>query len=574
MDLWFLTKPQILTRERAALKQLQDSAPWLSGCEWTLEQQLTIKAVINVQGHDYKVRLVYPSHFPEVPPAIFPQESSDRWSTHQYPTSGALCLEWGPDNWVATVTGADMLESAYRLLEHENPTGSAQENKITAPSRHYVEIGAMFRHQSFRAFFSAELPGIFSQLSGQKAFKFYLNFNSCSLIAIISELKSESGEVIWKENIPPIAADDIKEGSLFVEDIDESFLSDAKSFQQLKVNLEKENISTQLRELLSGEQKPLFILILDKFKRPHLIFSFNRETLAYFKPMFEPDRKPRNPTNLTVLKDKSVAIVGIGSVGSKMAVSLARAGINKFALIDYDIFFPANIDRNALDWRNVGEHKAEAVKQLILNIRPGSAVETANINLTGQESAAFVNRALNQIANYDLIIDATANDRAFNILASVAQSSGKDLVWSEVYAGGRGGLVARCRAGIDPTPLIMRASFNQFCVANPAPEEKVIDYGAEGEKEIVMASDSDVGIIAENACRLAIDTLIRRDVSEYPYSLYLIGLSKWWVFEAPLHVIPIDLTSFQSVEANPDEEMSEENKKFIAGLIDENPSPE
>ncbi|MCT4372027.1 ThiF family adenylyltransferase [Yangia mangrovi] len=41
-----------------------------------------------------------------------------------------------------------------------------------------------------------------------------------------------------------------------------------------------------------------------------------------------------------MLADKSVGIVGCGSVGSKVAASLCRTGVGKFLLIDEDIFFP------------------------------------------------------------------------------------------------------------------------------------------------------------------------------------------------------------------------------------------
>src|SRR5690606_2784507 len=51
---------------------------------------------------------------------------------------------------------------------------------------------------------------------------------------------------------------------------------------------------------------------------------------------------------------KSVAIVGAGSIGSKMAETLARSGVSKFVLADGDVLLPDNLERHALYWSEVG----------------------------------------------------------------------------------------------------------------------------------------------------------------------------------------------------------------------------
>jgi hypothetical protein len=44
----------------------------------------------------------------------------------------------------------------------------------------------------------------------------------------------------------------------------------------------------------------------------------------------------RIPSEFERLRDKKIGIVGLGSVGSKVAVSLARSGVRNFILIDDD----------------------------------------------------------------------------------------------------------------------------------------------------------------------------------------------------------------------------------------------
>ncbi|MCG5486834.1 MAG: ThiF family adenylyltransferase [Sinorhizobium meliloti] len=50
---------------------------------------------------------------------------------------------------------------------------------------------------------------------------------------------------------------------------------------------------------------------------------------------------------------KKVAIVGAGSVGSKVAEMLLRSGIDTLRIFDGDVFLPGNLERHVLDWREV-----------------------------------------------------------------------------------------------------------------------------------------------------------------------------------------------------------------------------
>ena len=53
----------------------------------------------------------------------------------------------------------------------------------------------------------------------------------------------------------------------------------------------------------------------------------------------EPPKK-RIADGMAVLAERSVTIVGCGSLGSKVASTLARSGIRRFVLVDADIFLP------------------------------------------------------------------------------------------------------------------------------------------------------------------------------------------------------------------------------------------
>lgn len=109
MSIWFLDNLQRLAQEREAIAQLVQSADWLTGIHWSLNEGLCLDAVICAHGYDYQVRMTYPHLFPAVPPIVRPTKAQERWTGHQYGgIDGPLCLEWGPDNWQPDITGAQI----------------------------------------------------------------------------------------------------------------------------------------------------------------------------------------------------------------------------------------------------------------------------------------------------------------------------------------------------------------------------------------------------------------------------------------------------------------------------------
>jgi molybdopterin/thiamine biosynthesis adenylyltransferase len=77
-----------------------------------------------------------------------------------------------------------------------------------------------------------------------------------------------------------------------------------------------------------------------------------------------------------VMAEKRVIILGCGSVGSLVALELARAGVQNFILVDADIFEYHNICRHQCGIEDVGDLKVYALKRKIHNINPMAEVTT------------------------------------------------------------------------------------------------------------------------------------------------------------------------------------------------------
>jgi molybdopterin/thiamine biosynthesis adenylyltransferase len=273
-----------------------------------------------------------------------------------------------------------------------------------------------------------------------------------------------------------------------------------------------------------------------------------------------------------LLATKTIGVVGVGSAGSKIAIALARMGGRQFYLVDHDIMLPENIERNALDWQSVGSHKADAVARAIRWISPTVVVDVSHLHLTGQESNAAVSAALARLAKCDIIIDATANPRAFNVLAAVTRAASRPFVWFEVFGGGLGGLVGRSRPDADANAQHMRLVYLQYCLDHPAPPDlrAAIRYELNDEAgHPIAASDADVAIISHHAARLAVDSLHPPTESKYPFSMYLIGLARGWVFQDPFDTIPIvtGQTASDNRPSQDNEQVQRENLVFLRDLL-------
>ncbi|MBR4022421.1 MAG: tRNA threonylcarbamoyladenosine dehydratase [Ruminococcus sp.] len=86
------------------------------------------------------------------------------------------------------------------------------------------------------------------------------------------------------------------------------------------------------------------------------------------------------------LKNSSVAVFGVGGVGSYTAEALARSGIGNITLIDNDTVNVTNINRQIIALQStVGMLKTEAAKARILDINPNCNVTLHSCFYTGNE---------------------------------------------------------------------------------------------------------------------------------------------------------------------------------------------
>lgn len=77
------------------------------------------------------------------------------------------------------------------------------------------------------------------------------------------------------------------------------------------------------------------------------------------------------------LSEKTVAVFGLGGVGSFVCEALARGGIGHLILVDNDTVAESNLNRQLVALHStLGKKKTEVAKARVLDINPGAKVET------------------------------------------------------------------------------------------------------------------------------------------------------------------------------------------------------
>lgn len=105
----------------------------------------------------------------------------------------------------------------------------------------------------------------------------------------------------------------------------------------------------------------------------------------------EEDLLKRNVKGISKkLKKTRVCILGLGGLGSNVAVLLARSGIGSLKLVDFDTVETSNLNRQQYRISHIGIKKTEAMKSIIREINPFVEVETLDIKVDRENIYSIV----------------------------------------------------------------------------------------------------------------------------------------------------------------------------------------
>jgi len=125
-----------------------------------------------------------------------------------------------------------------------------------------------------------------------------------------------------------------------------------------------------------------------------------------------------------------IAICGLGGLGSNIAVSLARAGIGRLILIDYDRVDITNLHRQQYKPSQIGLFKTEALSDNLREIAPFVEIETHTIRINEENAETLLGSA-------DIICEAfdCAKEKAMLAETVLSRMPDKYLVAASGMAG-------------------------------------------------------------------------------------------------------------------------------------------
>ncbi|MGP1359411.1 sulfur carrier protein ThiS adenylyltransferase ThiF [Campylobacter sp.] len=166
---------------------------------------------------------------------------------------------------------------------------------------------------------------------------------------------------------------------------------------------------SELKELALGDKNSEIYKFLEKFNatEPDIFivdgFAIKEDTelqndsnVVFIRRGVMPEREilrsmiaSRNSPELNLALSKAViGVAGLGGLGSNIALSLARVGVKKLVLADFDVVEPSNLNRQQYFVRHIGLKKTQALKELINDVNPFVEVETHDIFLDEKNVAS------------------------------------------------------------------------------------------------------------------------------------------------------------------------------------------
>lgn len=132
------------------------------------------------------------------------------------------------------------------------------------------------------------------------------------------------------------------------------------------------------------------------------------------------------PDGMDKLANSTVAVFGIGGVGSYVAEALARSGIGRIIMVDYDTIDITNINRQVhATVDTVGMYKVDAMKERLLSINPDVVVETYKETYNKETKDKLLSGDYNYVVDAVDMISSKINlimeckDRGIDIISSM-----------------------------------------------------------------------------------------------------------------------------------------------------------
>ncbi len=247
-----------------------------------------------------------------------------------------------------------------------------------------------------------------------------------------------------------------------------------------------------------------------------------------------------------VLGERTVVMIGLGSLGSSVTVALARAGVRRFVLIDPKRLTFENVSRHVGRLADVGRHKVEIVRDEVIAINPTAEVKCIckhfAWDLPAFSAGLEVESLFRESEKRLLVVSTCAVERAEEQLNALAVRHRIPVIFGAALGAAAHARVFRVLPGTTPCySCIVRAQQRE-----PEKHPRFVEAGVDAEHRPYLDPSLpglaiDINAIAMLIGRMAIQTLTELGGTESS-----IGRSEdhvlWtnrggWIFDCPLQAV-------------------------------------
>ena len=226
------------------------------------------------------------------------------------------------------------------------------------------------------------------------------------------------------------------------------------------------------------------------------------------------------------LMNKTVGIIGLGALGSTIAMELARSGITKFVLIDCDKLEIENIGRHDLTLKDINKYKTDAIKEKIVDINP--LAQCYSMPWDVLDDLSF---SLACLQSCDLIISTIDEEEAKYAINSSLIPNNNKVIFSGVFYNAVAGFISVCEKKMACFKC-QSILIDKMAEARDIPDfssllPQGIEYGC--GRPTFPGGSIKTHSVAILTAEIALNTLLKErevDPEGYPYNFYLIGNQK------------------------------------------------
>lgn len=162
--------------------------------------------------------------------------------------------------------------------------------------------------------------------------------------------------------------------------------------------------------------------------------SFNETIVKYVPGKDQLHSRSKGILEHSLLENSSVAIVGLGSFGSYVAVELAKAGVGNFHLFDFDRLELSNVVRHQCGIDDLGRFKTNAVRDLIKLKNPYANIFNFEIDINRE-----FGRFINAVKESDVLLCLTDNNESRNRVNEFCIKNKKVVIFARAITRAEGG---------------------------------------------------------------------------------------------------------------------------------------